>query len=343
LTVLCADRNNFDNSFVAALAARGNTSLLERGVSRSRFVGEQRACFDPDLVADAILFPNYFVPPFVPKRLGRVVGVLHDLQYRHFRANFSQTKRLWLRMSHNLMVRRADRLVVISEFVRNDVLHFLGDRWADKLAVIHNPISWDRFASPELHPPLDRPYILSVAAQYAHKNLDVLITAFARVAARHPDVMLVLCGQDFNALRGVSGTRQTIAAMAAALGIGARVHVTGYVDDIALGNWYRHAMLFAFPSIFEGFGMPPVEALGFGLPTIVANRTSLPEVTLGLARLVDDARDSDAWAEALDSALSDIEALRPTEAQIAGLRAHYAPARIAQAYLSVCGGSNSGS
>ena len=83
------------------------------------------------------------------------------------------------------------------------------------------------------------------------------------------------------------------------LGLSDRVILTGYLDDAALGRWYRHAALFAFPSLFEGFGMPPVEALGFGLPVLTTDRTALPEVTLGLARLVSEPENPAAWASHL--------------------------------------------
>ena len=95
-----------------------------------------------------------------------------------------------------------------------------------------------------------------MAAQYAHKNLRTLLRAFATVAARDRDVMLVLCGQPYGGLRGVKSGTDEIGSLVEALGLSGRVLLTGYDDDRALGDWYRHAALFAFPSLFEGFGMP---------------------------------------------------------------------------------------
>ena len=92
LTVLCGVADRLDRLFRAELQARPNARLIERGGDGVRFLAEQRACFTPGVEADAVLFPNYFVPPVVDRRLGRVVGVLHDLQYRHFRMNFSRRK-----------------------------------------------------------------------------------------------------------------------------------------------------------------------------------------------------------------------------------------------------------
>jgi glycosyltransferase involved in cell wall biosynthesis len=337
ITLLCGRDGAMQPAFVDSITGLGGARIIARGDSRSRFIAEQRACLGGALRSDAILFPNYFVPPVIPRRFGRVVGVLHDLQYRHFRANFSEAKRLWLRLAHNLAVRRADRLVVISDFVRRDVERWLGARWAGKLAVIPNPVSWQRFDAAAA-PPLARPYVLAVAAQYAHKNLAVLLQAFAALAPRHRDMMLVLCGADYASLRGVSGTQPRLADIAANLGISERLYITGYVDDAALGGWYRHATAFAFPSLFEGFGMPPVEALGFGLPTLISNRTALPEVTRGLAVGIDDATSAAAWAAALNHVLDAPARHAPTPTQVDVLRAFYAPERIGRLYVDVCRG-----
>ncbi len=104
------------------------------------------------------------------------------------------------------------------------------------------------------------------------------------------------------------------------------MHTTGYVTPHELGAWYRGAELFVFPSIFEGFGLPPVEALGFGLPVITTRLTSLPEVTLGYAEYVDDAFDAD---ELADRIVAQIESgARPSAETVANIRETYAPARI---------------
>ena len=173
-----------------------------------------------------------------------------------------------------------------------------------------------------------------MAAQYDHKNLATLVRAFALVAARLPEARLVLCGQDYNQLRGVSGTRGTLASLAASLGVADRVEITGYVDDAALARHFRDATMFAFPSIFEGFGMPLVEALGFGLPTLTTRCAALPEVTLGLACHVDDPHDAAEWAAKMLNILASPGSYAPSPRQAAQLRAHYAPDRIALLHLA---------
>lgn len=343
LTVACAKRANLDPLAAGELEAMPGVRLVETGGRGPRFLAEQAACMNPALAGDATLFPNYFVPPVLPSRLGRVAVVLHDLQYRHFPANFSAGKRAWLTASQGFAVRRADRVITISQFVADDAARCFGAGVARRTVVIPNPISWDRFGAGSEPSFIDRPYVLTVAAQYPHKNLETLLRGFARVAAADPNPMLVLCGQDYGGLRGVAAGgdgasgRGGLRPMLESLGLNDRVIMTGYLDDAALGRWYRHAAMFAFPSVFEGFGMPAVEALGFGLPVLTTRRTALPETTLGLAATVEDPYGEAEWASHIAAILRNPAAFRPAPADVERLRAHYAVTRIARLYLEACG------
>ena len=333
LSIACADRGNLDAAFAAAIASEPAVRLVEAGGGGPRFLAEQRACLEIADQADAVLFPNYFVPPVIPRRLGRVGVVLHDMQYRHFPQHFSRRKRAWLATAQRFALHRADRVITISEFVRDDVLRTFGRHAERKLIAIPNPISWERFGTDRsVSPPLAEPYILTVAAQYPHKNLETLIRAFAVLAREEKQVRLVLIGRDYNSLHGVLGKRPSLLALVDELDIGPRVHLTGYLDDRALGAWYRGAALFAFPSVFEGFGMPPVEAIGFGLPTVTTRCTSLPEATMGLATYVDAHYDVAEWADRLREVLLSPQRHRPTPADAARVRAHYSDDRIADLY-----------
>ena len=333
--LLCGSRSNLSDAFLSSLGDECCVRVLECGGAGVRFVAEQRACLEPGLSADAILFPNYYVPPLVPRRLGRVSVVIHDFQYRHFPEYFSRRKYAWLRLSQAASIRLADQIIVISDFVKRDAIRLFGDRYADKIAVVPNALPWDRFAVGRRRTrPMAEPYILSVAAQYPHKNLETLIRAFAVVAGQVPDVQLVLCGQKYDGLSGVMGRASGISTLIRELELTQRIHLTGFVDDAALGQWYSHAEMFAFPSIFEGFGMPPVEALSFGLPTLTTSTTALPEVTLGLAHTVENPLDANEWASAIRTILREPSRYRPLDADVTRLRSTYHPTRIAAGYAS---------
>lgn len=337
-TLLCGSRENLAKDFRLLLGEQHVLRLLEAGGTGTRFLAEQRACLQAGLSADAILFPNYYVPPVLPRRLGRVGVVIHDFQYRHFPQYFSRRKRAWLRVAQAASMRLADRVIVISNFVRNDALRLHGDRFADKIVVIPNALWRSRFGSSEAGTrPSESRYVLAVAAQYPHKNLETLIRAFALVAKAEPDVQLVLCGQTYDGLSGVMERRSGIAGLIEALDLAGRVRLTGFIDDHALANWYRHAEMFVFPSLFEGFGMPPVEALSFGLPTLVARATALPETTMGLAQMVEDPLDAAEWASNMLDILRAPARFRPGAADVQRLQAEYDPDRIGAAYIRALG------
>ena len=333
VTLVCSDRKNLSPDFLDTRCSNYG-KIIESGGGGPRFLSEQRACLDRRLHADAILFPNYYIPPITPSRLGSTAVVIHDFQYRHFPQYFSARKRAWLRLSHWRAFAQADKVIVISEFVRRDAIRIYGRR-AERATVIPNPVSWERFLSaPSPHPYGGRPYLLSVAAHYPHKQLDVLVRAMAALRARHPDLLLVLCGQLPEKLVSVGRDLIGLPAMIRELGLADRIVMTGFLNDAALGRLYNHAAAFAFPSLFEGFGMPAVEALGFGLPTLTTRRTALPEATLGLAEFVDNPSDPAEWAARLDAM---INGPRLAPAVIQRVRDQYSIDAVAQRYVGELG------
>ncbi len=149
----------------------------------------------------------------------------------------------------------------------------------------------------------DAPFVLTVGTLQKRKNHLGLVRAFARIAAVHPETRLVVSG-------GVGWLYEEVSAEVVKLGLQARVRFAGYVDDADLPALYRAARVFAFPSLYEGFGIPPLEAMASGVPVVSSNTSSLPEV-VGDAALTVEPRDIDALAAALGRALVD-EAWRAT-------------------------------
>ena len=143
----------------------------------------------------------------------------------------------------------------------------------------------------------DWPYLLSMGSTRKHKDLPTLLRAFARVAATRPELRLLLVGADDrpfvdSALQGAPPQLRD------------QVFFTGRVDDSQLRTLMAGAQLFAFPSLYEGFGLPPLEAMAFGAPCVVADAASLPEV-VGDAALLFPPGDDIALAEALERLLGD--------------------------------------
>jgi glycosyltransferase involved in cell wall biosynthesis len=303
----------------------------------NRFLGGAAAL--RTMRASSVLCPNYFTPPGLSTRAGRVVTVIHDLQYRHFPQFFSRRKRLWLRAAHRHTLRRADRVVAISEFVAADIAGCYGERWRPKLTVIPDPVSWARFDANGAHGELpgatrqivdSRPFVLTVAANYPHKNLDRLVQAMSIVRGqpRFREVALVVAGQLAHRLVGTKRGWPELPSSE-------WIVPTGYISDAALGGLYRRATAFVFPSLFEGFGMPAVEALGFGLPVLASRTTAIPESTRGHARLLDDPTDVERMADAITELLDEPQRWAPTAAGVADLRRAYDPSTVAGRYLDV--------
>jgi glycosyltransferase involved in cell wall biosynthesis len=283
---------------------------------------------------DHWLLPNYYTPFGLR---GRVVTVIHDAQHEHFPENFSARKRAWLRAAHRYTMRRADVVVAISQFVADDLIARHGDQYAPKVRVIPNAVSFDRLA-PGVLPsavPADREIVLCVSGGYRHKNLETLVRAFAEVAARRPDAQLVIVGQAPELLLGARpgvGVRGLVGE----LSLGDRVTILGYVSDAELGALYRAASVLAMPSLFEGFGLPVVEALGLGVPVVSTRAGSLTDVSLGLARYIDDPMNAAEMAAALIAVLA--EGTRPSEADVEHLRARYDPRAVAALYRTAVDG-----
>jgi glycosyltransferase involved in cell wall biosynthesis len=238
-------------------------------------------------------------------RLKRVPSVftLHDIAYLRYPQYHLLQNRLFLRWMMPRFLRQADHIIAISESTRRDALqHYRLD--PAKIGVIPEGVE-PRFTSAVEAKQLDavrRAYdlparfILFVGTIEPRKNLPTLLEAYAALRSKHPDVGLVIAG-------GKGWLYQSFFDRLTALGLPNVVKLTGFVTDEQLPALLNAAEVFAFPSHFEGFGLPPLEAMACGVPVVCSNASSLPEV-VGDAGLLVPPDDSRAWVEALDRVLS---------------------------------------
>jgi glycosyltransferase involved in cell wall biosynthesis len=285
---------------------------------------------------DRWLLPNYYTPFGLR---GRVVTVVHDAQHEHFPENFSARKRAWLRAAHRYTMRRADVVVAISDYVAADLIARHGDRYVEKIRVIPNAVSFARLR-PGVLPkavPRDREIVLCVSGGYRHKNLETLLRAFAEVAAWRPESHLVVVGQAPELLLGAR-PGAGVGGLVREFSLTDRVTVLGYITDAELGALYRAASVLAMPSLFEGFGLPVVEALGLGVPVVSTRAGSLTDVSLGLARYVDDPMNAAEMAGALIEVLGGGAQARPSAADVGRVRERYDPAAVAEFYRAAVEG-----
>lgn len=247
-----------------------------------------------------LLHVTYVAPPAsVP-----VVVLVHDVAYHLFPETFSPRLRWQLSLLIPLSIARARRLLTDTEAGRRD-LEALYPAARGKTAAVHlgvrsifRPIyDADVLAAVRARYCLPARFLLSVGDLQPRKNLGALLDAFAALAPRHPDLDLVIVGKD--KWRGAS-----VAARVHELGLGPRVHLTGYVPDADLVALYNLAAAFVYPSRYEGFGLPPIEAMACGLPTITSTAAAIAEV-VGDAALTIPPDDTLALAAAIEQVIAD--------------------------------------
>jgi glycosyltransferase involved in cell wall biosynthesis len=251
-----------------------------------------------------VLHVQFTAPPFAPCP---VVVSIHDLSFEHLPETFKKRSRAQLRLTVRYSAQRAARLIALSEHGKNDLISTYG-------------VSPDVIKTIPLAPPahfrpvvdekelqlvrqtygIDGEYILAVGSIQPRKNLPRLIAAYdrlrkARRAGETPKLVLVgkrawLYHDTLRAIRN--------------LGLDDSILLTGYVPEDDLPALYSGARCFVYPSYFEGFGLPPIEAMKCGTPVIVGNRTSLPEV-VGDAAVMVDPFDVDAITFAIAQVLDD--------------------------------------
>ena len=231
--------------------------------------------------AQAVHFP---LTVAIPRTSLPSIVTLHDLQHLDLPGMFSRAERLFRAAFWHPALRRADRVIVMSEFVRERAVSRLG---LDPGRITVIPMGVDQ----ETLSPGNgarEPFLLYPARRWKHKNHERLFEAFSLVRKERPSLKLVLTGGgDFAKLPDAVESR-------------------GYVARGELIDLMRHASAVVFPSLYEGFGLPPLEAMACGCPVACSNAGALPEA-VGDAALLFDPRDPEAIAAAIREVLDEPE------------------------------------
>lgn len=204
-----------------------------------------------------------------------------------------------------LAVRRSKKLIAISEFTKQeaiDLFRIPAERIIVTLLAVDTTVFRPEVVTAEEKARLQAKYnlpsrfMLCLATIEPRKNMTAAIEAFQRISPRYPDLHLVLAGAPgWQTQQTLSQTNQ-------------RVIATGYIDDADRVALYNLAEVFIFPSLYEGFGLPPLEAMAVGIPTIVSDRASLPEIAGRMAKQIPLE-----YPGKLDSAIEDFLTLTPAE------------------------------
>lgn len=260
------------------------------------------------------------------------VVTIHDLAFHLYPEQYPGAKQRYLRAMTRLSVRRATRVIAVSDATRRDIIRLYGCDPARVTTVPNGvgpefaPLPQEQVAAFRRARGLPEPFILFLGTLQPRKNLETLLRAYARVAAETGWGLVVV---------GATGwSYEPIFATAEALGLTKSVVFAGFADPEELPLWYNAAGMLVYPSLYEGFGLPALEAMACGTPVIAANNSSLPEV-VGEAGLLVGAKDVEAMAHAIATLARDDELRQELSARGRQRAAGYSWRKTAEATLGV--------
>ena len=229
---------------------------------------------------DVLFVPSHVLPLNRPKNS---VITIHDVAFKYLKTSYSFIQYHYLDWSTKYAVKNAQKIIVPSEATKEDLIHFYGCK-PEKLVVIPHGFIPPKLTRKTVSDPFenheifryfkidkDTNYILFVGRLESKKNLERLIKAFAKFSDSHPDYKLVLAGKRGVGFNNILRTVQEN-------NMGEKVIMMGYVNEDEKNILTQNCKIFVFPSLYEGFGMPILDAFYFEKPVLVSHVSSLPEV-----------------------------------------------------------------
>lgn len=256
-----------------------NASILALGEPKLERIGQAKS--------DILFMPN--LNTLAKKRKTPLIVTFHDLSYEIYADFFSRRMRAW----HSFVQPRkialeADMIIAVSESTKQDLIEIYGID-EKKIRVVYPGVS-DSYVPIDLQSKAHFPQIRSIRQKYhlpeefllylgtlePRKNVGMVVEAFEAIAAKYPKLHLVIAGKK-------GWLCESILSKAKESPFASRINFTGFVDEEDKKYLYNLAKIFVYPSFYEGFGFPVLEAMSCGVPTITSHVSSLPEVTEGKA------------------------------------------------------------
>ena len=233
------------------------------------------------------------------------IVTIPDLNYRAIPQSFTLLTRAVQKFFVENSARRVTRVITISEFTRGDIIKRLGIPSEKINAILLAPkeresrqqASWDELI---LKHRINRPYVFVLSSKSPHKNIPRLVEAFLRANHQVDHAFQLIIGGHLPDHAGIARQIKTVVDKSS------DIRVTGYISDDELVELLAHATVYAFPSLYEGFGLPALEAMAAGVPVTSSDRASLPEVC-GDAAIYFDPTDVEVMAASLVNVMSDPE------------------------------------
>lgn len=281
-----------------------------------------------------LLFCPFTAPTYAEADIP-LVAVVHDLQHKEFPHFFSAAEVLNRDNFFHEVVTKADCLICVSNFTRNTLQKFfLKDK--ERAVTIANAIH-QRFTVPSQKIVekirgkyvLPRPYMFYPANFWPHKNHRMLLTAFAMLMDRRPE-----CNLDMVFTGALEEEEENLKQAVLRMGLDGRVHFLGYVTEEDLAAIWQASKFLVFPSLYEGFGIPLLEAMNIGKPVACSYAASLPEVA-GDAALFFDPRKPESIMKAIEQLSDDDQLAKKLVAKGKNRVRDFQPENMAETYLQV--------
>lgn len=218
---------------------------------------------------DVLWCPHYNVPVFYH---GRMVVTIHDLAHLALpEINKGFLKQAYAKIMFRAATKKANQIVCVSKFTISELKKYVPSVDEKKIHLVYNGVDEKWFSIKKGKPVHDKPYFIFVGNVKPHKNLRRLIEAY-KLASPNIKQDLILVGKKEGFLNGENSIEELIK------GFEDRIIFTGYVSDEELMQYVAQADAMIFPSLYEGFGLPPLEAMAAGIPVLVSEVASIPEV-----------------------------------------------------------------
>jgi glycosyltransferase involved in cell wall biosynthesis len=238
-------------------------------------------------------FPVYEMPVFKSRSI-KTVTAIQDIQALHYPEFFSKPENMWFKFAWQKVMDNADVVIATTNYTKNDIEHCLKTK--NNVTAIYIPISLGEKGVADFEPLAEKykieknQYFYTVCSMYKHKNLITLLKVMKKIHDDHIELPAKLV------ISGVGGpNKKEFDRTVEELGIQENVVLTSFVSNEERNALMKNCNIFLFPSVFEGFGMPPIEAMLLGKKVLTTKRTSLPEVTMNQCNYVEDPYDIDEW------------------------------------------------
>lgn len=254
-------------------------------------VSEQLDLFLKSEKSDIFISPHYNIPLLPVKAKKRFV-IIHDVYHLAFRKTLSLKQKIYATFMINKAIKLSDRIFTVSEFSKSEIIKYTNAQ-KEELIVAPNGIDFAKFNKSVLPKDellirkkfnLPNKYLLFVGNLKPHKNLINLLHAFNKLNNEMPDYKLVVVGKKEGLITKDSGSEEYLNNHR---GLSNKIIFTNYINYDELQIIYKNASVLVFPSLYEGFGLPPLEAMASGCPVISSDRASLPQVCGDAALYID--------------------------------------------------------